>query len=567
MRTTAPRPLSGRLLARLGGLLVALTLGLAGCSDDEEAPAAPEPAPRDDASLEVMSFIPPDSPVYVEVSTDFEGEQWTQLEDLAELFPAYPEVREELDEELSEGLDGGATFDEVEELLGDRAAIAIVSLELPDEGLSRALQVSPDEDIPDAVDDFGGGSTPEPEFVGVVALADDGGEDGAIALLEANDFSPAGECEGVEYLTNDDEDTYVAVTDGHLVVADTSEILCESLAAHAGGDTAADEERYAEALALLPESTLVEGYLDLGLIVEQVAADQPELEELGIIGDYQDSVIALSLSTEPEGVRLEGLITNAPESIATEAFAPELLDRVPADAYAYLGLFDPASLASNTIVGLEGEAGAQAREQLEFFSSQLENQLGITVGDLSALFSGELGVFVAPGDGFVPIGALMLGVEDGERAQETLGQLRMALPLLLQQFVGLGVPEFEPVELEDGVEGFTLPLEDGLSVTYGVDGDLVIVGTSPEAVRSVQSPGDSLADSEAFEAGTPGIPDEISSLLWINIEEALGLAESVGAFEEEAGEVLPNLQPLKSLAFWSSGTETPRFTLFAHIAE
>ena len=55
-------------------------------------------------------------------------------------------------------------------------------------------------------------------------------------------------------------------------------------------------------------------------------------------------------------------------------------------------------------------------------------------------------------------------------------------------------------------------------MVYGVDGDLAIIGTSVPAVTAVQRPTSPLSASADFQAGTSGMPDEVTSVMWVNVE-------------------------------------------------
>lgn len=528
------------------GLIAVLVLALAGCSSDDDAGDA---GGGSDAPSGVTSFVPAGSPAYVEISTDFEGEQWTQVDELGQLFPDYPELRERLDEELNQG---DVNFDEdIRPLLGDRAAIALTTLP-PGIGGDELASGDPFEG--------------EAQLVAVVELAENQEEAAALLLrLGAEDL---GEQSGVQLYG--DEDFAAAVVDGHLVGAQTPEEVVAAVQAHEQGGAAvlSGEERLTDALGQLPEETLLEAYLDLGSIVDGIASSSPDLEQLGLFGDYRESVVALSVAAEPEGIRVEGLIANAPEGAMGEGFTPELLARAPADSYAYIGLSNLSGLIGDTLGSLEGEAGEEVQQQLEFLSTQLESQLGVTVDDLAALGSGEHAILAVPGGGEVPGVAVALDVEDGDRARATLDSLREAAPALIGMIDSSAeVREFRRIELDNGVEGWELPLTDDFGVVYGVDENLAILGSNDEIVRQIQSPDEALPDSELFQAGTEGLPEEITGILWINIEESVDAILDAVPADEIPDEVVANVEPLKSLAAWGEAGDTPSFTVFLRIAE
>src|SRR4029450_9640990 len=99
----------------LPAALAGSAIAVAGCGGDSES--------RSSAG-DVASFVPSSSPLYLEVTTDFDGAQWQQAEGLAKQFPGYPK--------LGRAPPAGAVnFDrDIRPLLGERAALA--GLELPD---------------------------------------------------------------------------------------------------------------------------------------------------------------------------------------------------------------------------------------------------------------------------------------------------------------------------------------------------------------------------------------------------------------------------------------------------
>ena len=83
------------MTAAVAGTALAVS-GCGGSSDSEPGAAAGE----------VASWVPAGSPLYLEASTDFEGPQWTQVDTLAKLFPAYPSCGTMVDDALKSGRRG-----------------------------------------------------------------------------------------------------------------------------------------------------------------------------------------------------------------------------------------------------------------------------------------------------------------------------------------------------------------------------------------------------------------------------------------------------------------------------
>ena len=536
-----------RSVVILTAALAGSAIAVAGCGGDSESGSS---------AGDVASYVPSSSPLYLEVTTDFDGAQWQQVQALAEQFPGYPDLERTLQRELRAG---DVDFDaDVKPLLGERAAIA--GLELPDTSELEGALTAPAAETGAAADAAG-----DMQFVAVVELAD-GKAQQVKDLLVREGAVAKGEHQGAEYYTQDGEDGVIAVDDGAVIFSDTQKQVFAALDAHAaGGDqTLAGTDKFTDALAKLPPDVFGQAYLDLGAFVQSAAsAAGPQAEQLGL-ADYRDAVMAASIAAEPEGARLKGVVLGAPTSITPAEFTPQLTDTVPADALAYVGFSDLAGTLTEAFQQIQGSLGDEERRQLEGLSGQLPQLLGVSLDDLSALAEGEQALVVTPGA--TPGAALALQVEDGAQAQATLDKLRTGIPALVKTLSpDTTIPKWTQVPLAGGVQGWRLPLSPEAGVVYGVDGDLAIVGTSVKAVASVQRPVAPLSGSEAFQQGTAGMPEQVTSVLWINLEDGIAALRNAGAFEDATPKTLANLRPLKSIAAWSTAGETPTFEVFARI--
>lgn len=537
-----------RAVALATGALAAAAIAVAGCGGSSESGSTPG---------EVASYVPAGSPFYLEVTTDFDGAQWRQIDELAKLFPAYPELRRMLDEELR---GDEVDFDrDVKPLLGERAAIGILSLPDP-----SGIQGSITSADPGSAAGAAAGAADDTEMVGVIELAE-GQEEAATALILKGGATKAGEHDGVSFYQDSGDDTVVAVADGAIVITDSADRLRRALDAHeAGGEaTLAGQDRFTDALAKLPADVFGQAYMDVGALIRQAGAGAPQLEQLGL-GDYGDVVVAASLAAEPEGARVKGVVTGAPD-VGVADFSPALDDRAPADAIAYLGFNDLAGGIATMLEQVRASQGEDVQRQIDAFGGQLPQLLGVTLDDLSALASGEHAVVVTGGR--QPGVALALQVEDGARAQATLDKLRVGVPALLRTFSpDARLPEWQQVPLAAGVQGWRLPLDPRAGVVYGVDGELALLGTSVPAVTAMQRPASPLSASAAYQAGVSGMPDEVTSVLWLNVPRLIETAEAFDVFDADDAEVLANLEPVKSVAAWTTGGDTPTFEVFLRLA-
>lgn len=527
--------------------LAGSALAVAGCGGNSSATGS--------SAGEVASYIPAGSPLYLEASTDFDGPQWTQVDSLAKLFPAYPQLRTMVDGALKSDSVNFET--DVKPLLGKRAAIAGVSL--PD---TAALQGSLTNVTPGSAAKAAG----DLKFVGVVELAD--GKDAAVkALLVKSGATKAGTHDGADYYTEaDSPDTVAAVTGGVLVVADTQTQLFQALDAHqSGGDkTLGGTSKFTDALGKLPADVFGQAYIDVGAIVQSAGKATPQLDQLGLAG-YQNTVVAASVSAEPDGARVKGVVIGAPNAGVAD-FSPTLIDHVPSDAIAYVGFNDLAGTITRILDQARSAQSSDTTAQLDALSGQLPQLLGVSVDDLAALASGEHALVVTSGSPN-PGAALVLKESDGKRAGATLDALRVGIPKLLATFSPqTKVPAWKQVPLAAGVTGWRLPLSPQASAVYGVDGNLAIIGTSVPAVSAVQRPVSPLSDSAAFTTGTSGMPDKVTSVFWLNLSQVVDAADKLGGLKNVPADTRANLRPLKSISAWTTGGDTPTFEVFLRIA-
>ncbi|HWH15426.1 MAG TPA: DUF3352 domain-containing protein [Miltoncostaeaceae bacterium] len=542
-----------RALAPFAAAAAALSLVAAGCGggDDSGEPAGASAA-------QVASFVPASAPVYVEVSTDFDGPQWTQIDALAKRFPAYPQARQQLDAALMEG---DVDFNtQVKPLLGDRAAFAVISAG----GGAAAAQATTTGTTPD----LGAirSAAKEGEYIAVVELAE-GKEGDAEALIAREADGPPTTVDGVKVYRNDD--SVIAVVPGAILASDDpADIKAAVDARAAGGDrTLAGNARYTDTIDALPEQTFASSYVDIGGLVQQQAATNPQVQaQAQALEMVKDTRLAAAAAAEPGGIRVKGVVVGGPEDAPDTAFSPALTRNVPGDAIAYFGFRNLQGQVENGVRQFSQSGGQDLLAQVQPLAAQLPSLLGVTLDDLRALTAREHAVVVAQGTP-APGAVLALEVEDGARAGRTLDALRQRAPGLVAQFrPGTQLPEWRQIDLEGGVKGWDLPINATGGVTYGVDGNLAIVGSNPQAVRAVQRPVQPLAQTPAFTEATAGMPDQVTSVTWVNVGEAVRLADGLGAFRDNP-EALANLRKVTSISGWTTGGDEQTFEIFVRIAE
>jgi uncharacterized protein DUF3352 len=539
MSTLTRPPMSARIAAVV--VAAAAVAGVAGCGGGDSAKSTGA------APGKVASFVPAGAPVYAEVSTDFDGPQWTQVKALAAKFPAFPDLQKKITEGLGSN---GVQFDrDIKPLLGKDAALGI--LKLSGKNIPNISGSDGTPSVPSV-----GSAASQPVVVAVEIAA---GKEQQVVDFVKKDAAPAGTVSGVQYYKpKDSSEPLIAVTDGAVVLASTVSELQASLDAHSAGGskTIAGDAKVTDTLGKLPADVFAQLYVDVGAAFKQTTESSSQLKQLEQLGLTTDTAFGLSLSAEATGVRLKGVVTGSGSSTLAGAseFTPSLTANVPGDALAYVGFSNLAGTVSS-LVGTLAKSNPDLSSQIQALSSQVPLLLGgATLDDLKALTSKEHALVVTRGGAF-PAVSLLLQVDDAARAQKTLDGLKKAVPLVAGQLNGgKSLPDWQTIT-EAGVTGQELPLSPKANVVYGAKGGLAVIGTQPSSLALLNAPATSLQADQDFTDATVGMPDKVGSLAWIDVQGIVETADALGAFKStgaDAKKVLANLKPVKSLVAWST---------------
>jgi hypothetical protein len=474
-----------RLLAALA--VAALLPFAAGCGVGE-GPGAPD-------------LVPGDVAFYLVVDTDFDGDQWQAVGDLAAKFPGGENAVEQLFDELM--ADTGAELDfeqDVKPALGPE--VLVVGLEFND-----------GEEMP------------------VVGLTQPDDVEAFQRLLAKSDDPPVTqEVDGWQAVAADQEtlDRFLEARNGpRLSDSDAFEQATEDL----GGD--------ALVLAYVDGETLAAGALEGDAFVP------PALDALA--DTPTPTASAFVLRAEDDAARIEGAMVFAEGSdpwFLTEPYEAELPEAIPADTLAYLS-FSGLDRAISGLRDMLAESDPDAESQI----GQLEAFLGVSLeGDIGPLLAGEGALYVRRG-AVIPEVTLLMRVEDEAQALATLDRLVENAGVYLP----LGEAQRSDVA---GVEVRSLALAEPFGLNYAAFDGLLVLTTSTEGIVALRSDEERLADDDDFEDALDeaGVSGETTGFGWVNLEDALplvaGLAELGG---EEVGEIRGYTEPLRDLVFW--GTE------------
>ena len=95
---------------------------------------------------------------------------------------------------------------------------------------------------------------------------------------------------------------------------------------------------------------------------------------------------------------------------------------------------------------------------------------------------------------------------------------------------GSQVPSFRTREV-DGVPVHSVQVSPSIDLSYAIFDGKLVISTQPQGISQVRSSGDDLAGTDAFEDATNRLPDRVSALVFLNLDEVLGLAQQAGLAE------------------------------------
>jgi hypothetical protein len=463
--------------AALLALLAALTLAAAGCGSEDVGAGQSGAA----------ELLKAGALVYWESDVNPDSDQWKQVEELVRRFPDGEKWLAELRKSFED--DTEITWAEAKEALGDEVAVAVYATSLTD--------------------------------VNVVGLLNPDDPDKTIELVKrANEESD-----------DPSEELVTRKVDDWLVLSDKETSIDAALKGD-DGEALADVQRFQDGLAELPDDALSRVYVDVGAALDKFGAAQPEMaKSFRMLGLDEIDFAGAWAKARDDGAEAAGVLRGegADKLLgAAEPYASTLLDRVPADAFAFATFQGRGateqfqSLRDNPLYGLA--------------LREFEQEVGIELEDLVALFKGEVAFYVAPGAP-IPELTLLLDPDNPAQARDTAARM---LGTLAERGGG--------TVTEDG--DVTTATFTGVSVHLGLAGDALVISTARAALQAGDV-AEKLADTDRYSQAleSAGAPDEYTGLLYVDLAEAI---EVVMGFAGASGETVPpeiarNLEPLRSL--------------------
>ncbi len=473
-------------------------------------------------------LVPADALAYAHVSTDPDRDAVRRADDLLARLPAVAAARDAVVARLTTIGPGLSYAHDVRPWLGPEAALAL---------------------LPAA----GSAATP----LAVLAVADRGR---AQAFLERSTARPSLETHaGVRMATYGSLST--AFVGRYLVAGPAVAVRTAIDCAQGRAPGLARSALFARATRALPAGRAADAFLSRDGVIRLLADQRGALGAAGsLLAQPRLAATGMALSAQPDGAHLRVRTVLGPAGASgasrAPAFAPRLPGAVPADALAYLGLARLDRSAASLLGGLAAGAAPGLGELLARAEGQARRSGVDLRRDLLPLVQGEVALWLKSASP-APVLTLIAATRDARATSDALGRLARALSVALTPpRSGPGqAPVVEERQIA-GVPAFALRLGPTAQVLYAVWGGKVVVSTAPEGIADVRRGAQALPDSADFRATLGGHPPRVTSLVFLDFSQLLGLGERSGLSGNPAYlAVRGDLRKVKALGAATTGGE------------
>jgi hypothetical protein len=289
----------------------------------------------------------------------------------------------------------------------------------------------------------------------------------------------------------------------------------------------------------LPEVRFAEVYLSRAGVERTLVGRQGGATQLDTFVDYGATTgLAGSATAKDDGVEVNlvsrldpGLLERSPTFFANlPEFEPDLTGEAGDRALGYIGVGDVGPTLATALQG----AGAQAQGlagSLRVLAQSLQREAGVDpLRDLLPALGGQAALIAEPTDG-IPYASLIVDDVDEEKASAALTALQRPLLRAVGTRTGTAGPSFQQSE-EDGITISSVRVSPTVNLSYAIFDDKLVVSTDPAGVAQVRSSEGGLGESSSFEAATDQLPDQVSALVFLNLDELVGLAAQAGLAED-----------------------------------
>jgi hypothetical protein len=469
-----------------------------------EVSAAKECAPSNDT----IAYVPRDADLYVHVTVNSDSHQWELARDLRGRLPNFVAL-----------------------VQSDTSALAAPG--------GRPIDLA-HEVLPWAKDDLALVGVPGPKGVTaeayVVGVGDDAKANRFLASLSPGGKSKQSKVGGATMTVY--ANGFATARSGDQLLFGSLGAVRPALLAEAGQGPRLEGSGQDAARADLPSVRLAEVYLSRAGVQRFLAGRPGAATQLGTFVDYGATTgMAVSARVRDDGVEVNAvsdldpkLEQRSPTVFASlPRFDPGLADEASPDALGYVGVGDLGPALNKAIAtagaGAQGLAGS-----LRSLAQSLQQQAGVDpLKDLLPALGGQAALVAEPTGG-VPYASLIVDGVDEKKATDALASLQKPLLTSLAGKGGPQVPSFQSKQL-DGVTVHSVQVSPNVDLSYAVFDGKLVVSTQPQGVAQVRDSGGNLAGSGAWDSATNHLPGSVSALVFLNLDEVLGLAQQAGLAE------------------------------------
>ena len=274
--------------------------------------------------------------------------------------------------------------------------------------------------------------------------------------------------------------------------------------------------------------------------IEFLAGRAGPAAQLETFVDYEaTSGLAAAVIAKEEGLEVQ-LVSELDPKLAEKSpsffsalpgFEPGLASAMSENAIGYVGVGELGPTTTELLAQAGPDAQGLARE-LRALAKSLQADADVNpLEELLPALGGQAALVAEPADNR-PFASLIVDGVDEDEANEALARLQApVLKSLGAGGAGGQVPRFSEEEV-DGVTVRSIPLSATVTLSYAVFDGRLVISTSPDGIAQARSGDSSLADSGAYERTTEQLPDEVSALVFLNLDELFGRIEAFGLAED-----------------------------------
>jgi hypothetical protein len=299
-------------------------------------------------------FVPANAPAFVSVNTDFDGDQWKQLDKLSQKFPDRGQLLALIQAQLSKQ---GVSWDDIKAALGPETGLGVLTFQ---------------------------GDTGN--AFGLTQPKDKGKLDELITKLDQADTS--------------DNPTVKAEVDDWTLVSDAQSTIDAAKAAK-DGQSLSDDDTFKGALDDLPADALVKFFVSGSALQRQLSKS---IGTGALAGSGNLTSIAGDVEAQDDGLGFD-VVVHSSGGQTPKTYTSQLVDQVPAGALVYLSF----NGLSRTLQ--QATKNPTVQSQL----GTLQGLLGVSFSELVSLFDKEGAIYVRQGAPFPEV-TIVLQTDNEQRS-------------------------------------------------------------------------------------------------------------------------------------------------------